>query len=188
VFDNGHLSRKIILIPCAFKIFLMRKLLFYCTSTAFILLLWGCPYQSLVPLGQPLEKINERIIGSWVSQHEVDKESPSYYVINTSDSIFYMIDHFTFNDNDSSYSVKQYVAHSTTLDSNLFLNVQGVGNKDYIMHRIELMKEGFVLYEVTDNVDEKFTNSEEMQTFFKKNMHLSFFYNREETVLVRKKE
>ncbi|MDP6908701.1 MAG: hypothetical protein QF371_04305, partial [Flavobacteriales bacterium] len=160
----------------------------YSISVAFVVMLWGCPYQTLVPLGEPTEKVNDKIIGSWVSQHDFNKESPSYYLINTSDSIFYTIGHFTFNDKDSSYTVKHYVAHSTTIDSNLFLNVQGVGSKDFLMHRIELVKEGFVLHEVSDNVDEKFKSSEEMQAFFKKHMHLSFFYNKEETTLVRKSE
>ncbi len=166
----------------------MKKILLYSISVAFVLLLWGCPYQSIVPLGEAKEKVTEKIIGTWVAHNEVDKENPAYYIVDTADSIFYTIDHFTYNDESLKYVSKNYVGHTTVLGGKLFLNVQEVGHKDYLIHRIEYTFGNLVLYEVTDNLDEKFSTSKEMQEFFLKYMHLSFFFNKEEVVLVRKKE
>lgn len=166
----------------------MKKALSISLTLATLLLLWGCPYQSLIPLGRPIEALDDNMIGSWVPDNEVDKESPSYYVITESDSVHYAIEHYQYNDSDGNYTVKNYIGHTTALDKYVFLNMQEAGHKDFNIHRIEMKTEEFDLYEVTDNIDEKFEDEAEMQKFFLTNMHLSFFYNKDETKLVRKKE
>jgi uncharacterized membrane protein YkgB len=45
-----------------------------------------------------------------------------------------------------------------------------------------------MLYELTDNIDEKFTESQKLKEFVKKNMHLSFFYNKDEKKYVKVKK
>ena len=53
-------------------------------------------------------------------------------------------------------------------------------NGKFYLHKVDLSDDRFVLYEVTDNIDEKFDSSEKLKAFVKKHMHLSFFYNKDE--------
>jgi hypothetical protein len=64
--------------------------------------------------------------------------------------------------------------------------MQESGTKKYLLHRIDLVPSGLKLFEVTDNIDEKFESSDEMEAFFRQNMKLSFFYTKDEVSLVRK--
>jgi hypothetical protein len=66
------------------------------------------------------------------------------------------------------------------------MNMVESGTKEYLMHRIDFVPAGLVLYQVTDNIDEKFDSVEKMRAFFQKNMRLSFFYNKDEVSLVKK--
>jgi virulence-associated protein VagC len=38
---------------------------------------------------------------------------------------------------------------------------------------------------VTENIDEKFASSEEIKAFFKKNMAMSFFFDKDEDVYIK---
>jgi hypothetical protein len=43
------------------------------------------------------------------------------------------------------------------------MNMQQDGQGDYYLHRIDLGDKEFSLYEVTDNIDEKFNTSPELK-------------------------
>jgi len=167
---------------------MMKKIFQLSVTVAFLFLLWGCPYQSLIPLGDATEVVTEKIIGEWVPTSETEKENPSYYVIKRSDSVNYSIQHFEYSNSDGNYTVKHYVAFTSTIDKNVFLNMQEVGHKDFLIHKIELKDGGLTLFEVTDNIDEEFSDRAKMRVFFKKYAHLSFFYNKEEVVMERKQK
>lgn len=164
----------------------MKKLLTFAFLFGAMMLFWGCPYSSLVPLGSAVEKIRPELIGSWVSDGEVNLEHPSYYTIAKYDSVRYEVAHFQFQDESKEYSAKNYIGHTTYLDGLLFMNMVESGTKEYLLHRMDITPTGFKLYEVTDNIDEKFESTADMQAFFKKHMRLSFFYNRDEVNLIRK--
>jgi hypothetical protein len=165
---------------------MVRKSLFFLGLSASLILFWGCPYISDVPLSKPVEKVMPQLLGDWMPENEVANENPSYYTIATYDSVRYAIEHFQYSDESKEYTIKNYVGHTTYLDSYLFMNMMESGTKQYLMHRIDFTPEGFKLFEVTDNIDEKFESSELMQVFFRKNMKLSFFYNKDEVSLIRK--
>lgn len=58
--------------------------------------------------------------------------------------------------------------------------MQQDGKGDYYLYRIDMGNGEFTLFELTDNIDEKFNTSAELKAFVKKNMGLSFFYNKDE--------
>jgi hypothetical protein len=66
------------------------------------------------------------------------------------------------------------------------MNLVGSGSKEYLIHRIDLIPGGFKLFEVTENIDEKFESTEEMRKFFIENMKSSFFYTKDEVTLLKK--
>lgn len=152
-------------------------------------LLWGCPYKSAVPLSEPVEYVNKQIIGKWIPKADESKENPEYYLIAENDTVSYSVEHFQFNQEDSSYTAKSYICWTTRIDNIQFMNVQQAGQKEVTLYRLDVMgDELMVLYQVTNNIDERFTDSQEMYAFFKKHMRLSFFYNGDEVDLIKVKK
>lgn len=150
------------------------------------ILLWGCPYQSDVALSDATFKIDKRMLGTWVAESEAAKEKASYYVIAMTDSFHYGIDHVQYNENEDSFSTISYTGHLTKLNDFTFLNLQENGQRPFMLYKVLIRNGKFTKVEVTDNIDETFTDQKKMQEFFKQNMHLSFFYNKDEEVLVLK--
>ena len=91
------------------------------------------------------------------------------------------------NTSDSTYKNETYISHLSKLTkegkSYQFINMKQEGG--YYLHRIEITGDTFVLSEITDNIDEKFSNSEDLKAFVEDYMHLSFFYNNGDTVFRR---
>jgi hypothetical protein len=164
----------------------MKKLTRFACLFGAIILFWGCPYSSQVALGPAIEKLRPELIGSWIPEGETGLEHPSYYTISKYDSVRYAVTHHQFQDDSKEYSTKDYVGHTSYFDGFLFMNLVESGTEEYLIHRIDLTPNGFKLFEVTDNIDERFDSSADMQAFFKKNMRASFFYNKDEVSLIRK--
>jgi len=164
----------------------MKKTLPILIAIPIMILLWGCPYKSVIPLGEAKEKIQKDLIGEFVVEEQMTTEHPSYYTLAAIDSLHYDVRNFEYNVNDSSYEVKSFTGHTTLIDTHLFMNLQEQGKKDYLLYRIQFRGNGFTLYEVTENIDEQFTDAEKMREFFNKHKDLSFFYNKDEKFLVRR--
>ena len=165
---------------------MLKKIILGTLTFTMLILLWGCPYKSQIALGDPIEKTQQRLLGLWVAQTQAAKENADYYEVKANDSVHYAIEHFQYNKEEGVYSSKNYIAHSTTINGFMFMNILETGSKEYLLHRIDYVPNGLVLYEVTDNIDEKFDSSEKMRAFFEKNMRHSFFYSKDEVSLVRK--
>lgn len=167
----------------------MRNVALIITVLTVSVLLWGCPYQSQVPLAEAKEKVNKQVVGTWIPKNQLEKQDPEYYVIAMRDSVRYSIEHFMFNEQVKDYSVKSYIAWSSRIENLMFMNVQESGTNQFYLHRLDVMGDDLmILYQVTSNIDEQFTESERMREFFQKYMKLSFFYNSDEVELVRKKD
>lgn len=149
-----------------------------------LILLTACPYETKVPISEADKPVDANLLGKWYKDGEVDKEYPEeYYNIVKDNDNSYKIAKMELNSEDSTYKEEVYISHITRLqDLNekkyQFLNMRKDGT--YYLHRIELSNERFVLYEVTDNIDEKFNTNDELKKFVENNMHLSFFYNKDE--------
>ena len=162
----------------------MKKLLRTAAFASLFLILTACPYESKVPITEANKAINKTLLGNWYKDGEMDKKYPDeYYNIEAKDDNTYRIAKLEFNSEDSTYKEEIYISHLSNLkDKNdkkySFLNMRKDGK--YYLHRIKLSSERFVLYELTDNIDEEFDMNEELQDFVKQNMHLSFFYNKDE--------
>lgn len=165
---------------------MLKKTLAFTGLFVGLILLWGCPYKSNVPLSEPVELIRAEYLGSWVPENEATAENPAYYTIEKFDTVRYAIAHYQYNEDEKDYSVKNYVAHTTSLEGLVFMNMNESGTQQFLMHRLDLVPSGLMLYEVTDNIDEQFKTTAEMQKFFREHMKLSFFYNKDEISLVRK--
>jgi hypothetical protein len=149
-----------------------------------MILLTGCPYDSQVPITEADKPIDKTLLGNWYKEGEQANEYPSeYYKITGMTPQLYQVTKMEMNSEDSTYREEPYVSHLSVLKGAdnkeyKFLNMKKDGS--FYLHRMDLSEKQFVLYEMTDNVDEKFNSSAELREFVKNNMHLSFFYNKDE--------
>lgn len=152
---------------------------------AVITVLYGCPYQSDIPVDSPKEEVMSKMMGKWAQPSQLDKETPTYYVVSKFDNFRYKIVEHSYSSSDSSYTEKNYVAHTTTISNAVFLNMQELGKDKYDIYKLDITDSDFTLFEVTDNIDETFNNSKDFIKFIKKNMKNSYFYNSSEKRYVR---
>jgi len=152
-----------------------------------IFVLTACPYQSQVPIAEANKKVDKKVLGKWLKNSDLEKDNPEYFEISALDKYKYNIVKFEYQSNDSTYKETKYITHFTYIEDYVFMNMQKDGEGDFYMHRLDMKGDEFVLYEITDNIDEKFTTSEEFKEFVKKYMKLSFFYNKDEVKYVRSK-
>lgn len=145
----------------------------------------GCPYASKVPIDSPGAKTNPKLFGKWLKASDNAKENPEYFVISEIDPNKYSIVKFEYQSSDSTYKETKYVSHISQIEDISFLNMQKDGVGDYYLHKIDLGNNEFTLFEVTDNIDEKFGSSDELRKFVQKHMRLSFFYNKDEIKYVK---
>jgi hypothetical protein len=157
-----------------------KKLIPFALMALIAIVFTACPYASVVPIDAPSVKVDKNLLGKWIKQSDQSSENPTFYEIGKLDDFKYNIVKHEYNSYDSAYSKTTYVAHISKIDNYSFMNMQQDGQGDYYLHRIDLGDKAFSIFEVTDNIDEKFNNSAELKAFIKKNMSLSFFYNKDE--------
>ena len=149
----------------------------------------ACPYKSKVPIEIPNQEINKELLGKWIKKADKDNKNPEYFMISKRNEKFKCnIVKFEYQSSDSTYKETKYITHFTTIKKVLFLNMQKENEDDFYLHRLDLNKNEFTLFELTDNIDEKFISSKKLKKFIKENMNHSFFYNKEEKKYVKVEE
>jgi len=162
------------------------KNLLFIIFIAIIFVLTACPYKSKVPIDVPNQEINKELIGKWIKKADKSNDNPEYFMISKrSDKFKCDIVKFEYQSSDSTYKKTKYITHFTTIKNKLFLNMQKEDEDDFYLHRLDLSGDEFVLYELTENIDEQFTSSKALKKFIKKNMKHSFFYNKDEKKYIK---
>lgn len=155
---------------------------------ALMVLLTACPYESKYPITPAEEKIEKDLCDKWISASEKEYDDPTYYEIKKYDKVKYEITEWSYSSYDSVYTSKMYLMHTSTVGDRRFMNVQENGTGVYYLHMYEMHENDFVLYEITDNIDETFNSSAQLKSFVEKNMDHSFFYQRDEVTYFRCKD
>lgn len=138
----------------------------------------GCPYESKLPLdAADKSKPDKDLVGKW---EEKDDEDYSWKC--EMDGNQYRITKKSLEDSESEPTV--YVGWLTDVGGTQFLNVYEQdysSDKSFMLYRFEKKSEDRVKFKaVTDNITEEFTTSEDLKAFVKKNMELTFFYNKDD--------
>jgi hypothetical protein len=153
------------------------KLLSFMAIVAMAIVLMGCPYESAVPLSEANTKASDNMIGTWE-----ESGNPSVTIdIVRGNGNFLKIEKVTKNEG-SEPTIEDYTAHITDVNGTMFLNVSEINEYDtepnYYLYKLEKNGEfKITVFEVTPNIKEKFTSSDEMKKFFASNMQHSFFYS-----------
>lgn len=148
-----------------------------------MLVLTACPYSSENAIDpKPAVKIDDKLLGQWES-----KSSSDYvYTVTKSDDYTYKID----KKSNSSGDVTTYFGFLSTIDGTRFMNIYEEKSSDpktYYFYKVEVSPSGgkITFNPVTENITEKFASSDEIKAFFKKNMNISFFFDKDADVYIR---
>jgi hypothetical protein len=160
----------------------MKKLLHFVLLLGFCFIISGCPYETHVPIDAPSVKIDPGLLGFWVEQ---DNENVKYSVTGK-DDFTYHIEVTQMEENDR----ESYLAYASQVNKIMFLNISRTEPSDnspaFLLYKMEFKNDQWLtLSEVTDNIDETFSSSQELKKFISKNMSNSYFFGKEETNLVR---
>ena len=165
----------------------MRKFLKCFSIMAIYLLITACPYESSVPLASPSEKLIPELLGKWI----VHDGKGDHVVIKKLNTYQYQINDFKFDNDKREYISENYIAHSSTIDDEIFLNVSpapiidsgdvvGIKSETYFLYKIKFQgADSLLLVEVSQYIREQFINSVELEAFVKKYKDLSFFFGEE---------
>jgi hypothetical protein len=139
---------------------------------AIMILLYGCPYSSEVPIDEPSVKYDQNIIGKWAKPSNEN----DYYLIKSFDDYRFIITSFEKN-SDGGYDSKDYYCYFSKIKDVLFLNMKEADKNEYTFYKVVFDGNSNIkLYPVTEYITEKFTKSSDLKKFFSKNLKLSFFY------------
>lgn len=144
---------------------------------ALSLLFMGCPYESKFPVDDAsAAKVDKSFVNDWD-----EKGSDSYLWKVSLKGKEYRVEKKNIKDGGEPTIYNGFLSD---VDGNLFLNVHEESESSdvkYYIYKVE--KKGddrFKLYAMTDNVTEEFTSSAELKSFIKKNMRVSYFWNKDD--------
>lgn len=153
---------------------------------ALSLVFMGCPYESKIPLDTAdKSKPDKDFVGKWE-----EKGDDSYSWKCSMDGNQYRIEKKSTEDSESEPTV--YVGWLSDVGGTPFINVYEQdysSDRAYYLYRVDKKSEDRIKFKaVTDNITEEFTTSEELKAFVKKNMEISFFYNKDDEKTFYKEE
>lgn len=155
----------------------MKSVKFVALFGALSLVFMGCPYESKISLDSADKaKPDKVLVGKWE-----EKGSDDYAWKCELDGNQYRI---TKTNTADGGEPTIYIGFLSDVAGTPFMNVYEQDyseDRKYMIYRMEKKGEDRVKFKaMTDNVTEEFTTSEEFKTFVKKNMELTFFYNKDD--------
>src|SRR5574337_362874 len=162
----------------------MKSATFIALFGAASLMFMGCPYQSKYSIDDPSNsKPDKQLVGSWE-----EKGSSDYEWKVTLDENWYRIEKKSTS-GESSDETTIYKGFLSDVGGATFMNVYELDDysssddRKYYFYKVEKKGEDadrVKLKAVTDNITEEFENSADLKAFIKKNMEISFFYNKDD--------
>lgn len=153
----------------------MKKFIPAVLLVASMFLFTGCPYDSDVPITQPSLPVSKKIIGVYE-----DKKNHDVYKVTQKDETTYKIE----SGNDTLYAFASLVGEVTFI--NLWSEEQKPPVHKYSFYKLEMDFDlNITLSEITENITEKFSKSEDLKKFIAANMHNSYFFGKEKIFLTR---
>lgn len=165
----------------------MIKKVILCLLVPFAFLLWGCPYDSEVPISEPSMTVYKEWYGLWKIPGE-EKSYASMTRYSKVDSLHYRVVYNTWTSEQGSYMTKHFKAHLSRVNGSLFINIQPemkLGGNYYLFGiRGNAAADTIRLRPLNEEIKEKFSNSDSLRSWLGANMDRKDFFEDEE-VFVR---
>jgi hypothetical protein len=155
---------------------------------AVVILFAGCPYSSVVPIDEGTVKINDKLVGQWISIADTGTINPTYFVITKDDKFHATAIKKEFSSADSTYSETKFHLTFSDVNGETFMNAMEDEGSAYSLYKFSYdEKSGKVnTSEVTDYIKESFNSSAELKAFIAKNKSNSYFFTNTSDTYVRK--
>jgi hypothetical protein len=167
---------------------LFQKLVTSIGFMAVVVLLAGCPYSSVVPIDEGTVKVDDKLVGQWISAADTETVNPTYFVITKDDKFHATAIKKEFSSADSTYSETKFHLTFSDVNGETFMNAMEDEGSAYSLYKFSYdEKSGKVnTSEVTDYIKESFNSSAELKAFIAKNKSNSYFYTNTSETYVRK--
>jgi hypothetical protein len=155
---------------------------------ALVVLIAGCPYSSTVPVDEGTVKVDDKLVGTWISAADKETVNPTYFVITKDDKLHATAKKMEFSSGDSTYSATIYHLTFSDVNGETFMNAIEEGGSTYSILKFKFdTKSGEVFTaEVTDYIKETFNTSKELKDFIARNKSNSYFFTNTSETYVRK--
>ena len=170
------------------KLNLFQKSIATLGLLAVILLFAGCPYSSTVPVDEGTVKVDDKLVGTWISASDKETVNPTYFVITKDDKLHATAKKMEFSSGDSTYSSTIYHLTFSDVNGEIFMNAFEEGGSTYSILKFKFDTKSGEVYtaEVTDYIKETFGTSKELKDFIAKNKSNSYFFTNSNETYVRK--
>lgn len=156
----------------------------------FAFALWGCPYESEVPVDEPGIRINEEWFGLWKRPGE-EKSYASLSKYKPTDTLSYRLVYNSWTSEHRSYEVKMFKAFLSKVDETYFMNIQPEmkmgGNFFLFGISCNATIDTLRLRPVNEENAPRFTDSPSLREWIKKQLVQKNFFDAEE-LFVREKQ
>ena len=167
---------------------LFQKVLASLGLIGIVILVTGCPFSSAVPIDEGTVKVDDKLVGQWISAADTETVNPTYFVITKDDKFHATAIKKEFSSSDSTYSEAIYHLSFSDVNGETFMNAMEDEGSAYSLYKFSYdEKTGKVnTSEVTDYIKESFNTSAELKAFIAKNKSNSYFYTNTSETYVRK--
>lgn len=147
----------------------MKKLMQFSMLAICCLGLFGCPYESQVPISTPSVPVDTRFLGKWSSKDEVYNT----YVVTKATETEYKI----LQQNIS--HTARYTGFLSEVKGNMFMNLQSDSTGTYYLYRVKMDTKGnkFVFVPLAENLPDHFGSMDGLRNYLEKNMNFQSLYN-----------
>lgn len=147
----------------------MKKLIQLSLLSVLCLGLFGCPYESHVPISSPSLPIDSRFLGQWSSPDEVYN---TYFVSKKSETEYKILQKNISN-------TAKFTGFLSEVKGNLFMNVYSDSTKTYYLYRVKMdpAAQKFTFTPFASDLPDHFGSMDGLRTYVEKNMNLKSMYN-----------
>lgn len=141
--------------------------------------LWGCPYESKVPLGKPALPVDERLLGKW----ESEKPDEGYLVISKSSEKEYNI-----AVHEKGMTMDEIKGYVTLIKNVKFMNIHWTKSNEtrYNFYKMELEGNWLRVVGISDSLKKEFNTAFELNAYVAKNMRSKSFFEQDALIFIRK--
>ena len=152
----------------------MRKFKLLSLLSVCCLGLFGCPYESQVPISQPFIPVDNRLLGKWGSKDEVYN---TYIVSKASPTEYHIIQH-------NISSTSKYKGHLSEVKGAVFMNLYSDSLRSYYLYRVKMDSTGnrFTFIPVSQHLSDHFGSTDGLKNYVEKNMGFQSFYDDEDKI------
>lgn len=148
----------------------MKKLLPLGLLAMLSVVLFGCPYESSVPLSKTGMPVDHRFIGKWIS----DDETYNKYTVELKNESEYKITQRSLTGNTA-----HFTGYLTDVKGATFMNLYSDSTKTYFLYRVKIEPNAnrLTLMPISEKLDEHFGSSDALRNYVEKHLNLQSFYN-----------